>query len=596
VNIRFLQKQHLTTAFALLAICVGYIVGVCSLHPTAFFGSTHDDMVYFTTAKALAEHRGFIAPSLPGNPPATKYPILYSWLLSWVWRLNPTFPNNLGTAIEINMLFGLIFILASYLLIRKMQHLSNREALLLTGICALHPGALFYSADLMTEIPFAAMALIGFLLADRSMRRAARFSTPVACGVIFGLTILVRTAGVPLFLGAVLAGIIRRAWRQALVCVASFSPFFIGLFWRSILVVPPSPYGAFSPSTPGWRQAWLYYTDYVAFRKMASPNLHVTGQLLVSQIFYLPSDIAGYFLFPFTENHFLFWFMTTLFIFSAVCVGWARQAEFSSWAPVYLGAMLYILSLMSWDYPSWDRFLLLFLPLLVATVWVQGKAWSKDAISAIRNAPHFIERLGATAALLFLLVTFLCSLWNYFYPSRVWARVTARERGMLLPEKQEAYAWLRRNAPKDETVIAMEDGSVYLYAGLPSMVPIVPSPGGIYDHDVVKTDLDHMMDVAQVTGAKYWLVSSDDYGNTQKFFKPLLNSRTTELRAVLPVAFTSSANHVFIYELACVQEPRLPTCRAAAKVLFPEGLPDHPISSSLESSHSTERERPSSID
>lgn len=595
MNIRLLEKQHITTPVVLLAISVAYIAAVWSLHPTSFFGSTHDDMVYFTTAKALAEHKGYLAPSLPGSPPATKYPILYPWLLSWVWRWNPTFPANLNNAVWLNVFFGLIFILASYRLIGQTRHLSNRGALLLTGFCALHPGVLFYSADLMAEIPFAAMALAGFLLADRAMRREARFAMPVACGVIFGLTILVRTAGVPLFMGVLLAGILRRAWRQACVCAASFSPFFVGLFWRSMLVVPPAPYGAFSAATPGWRQAWLYYTDYVAFRKMASPNLHVAGQLLVNQIFYLPSNIAGYFLFPFSEKRLLFWFATTLLIFSAVYVGWARQAKYSNWAPIHLGAVLYILSLMSWDYPSWDRFLLLFLPLLVATLWVQGGEWALQAVSTARNASHFGEQLAASAALLFLLVILFCSLWNYSFPSRIWERATAQQRATLLPEKQEAYAWLRRNVPRDETVIAMEDGSVYLYASLPSMVPIVPSPGGIYDRDILKTDLDHMMDVAQATRAKYWLVSSDDYGNTQKFFKPLLDSRTTELRAVLPAVFTSTAHHVYIYDLACVQEPRAPKCRAAVQVLFPEGIPDHP-NSTIETSRSIARESLSSID
>jgi hypothetical protein len=351
----------------------------------------------------------------------------------------------------------------------------------------------------------------------------------------------------------------------------SFSPFFVALFWRSILVVPPAPYGAYSPSIPAWKQAWLYYTDYVAFRKMASPNIHVVGQLVLNQVIYLPSQVAGYFLSPLTEKSVLFWFVTTLLVSLAVCIGWMRQAKYSQWAPVHLAAALYALSLMSWDYPDWQRFLLLFLPLIAAALWAQGKKWFSQLTSAASSAPRFFERMAAAFVAFLFLVVAVAALWNYVEPSRVkWLSLTDM-RGMLLPEKQQAYAWLRQNAEQGDHVVAMEDGCVYLYAGLQSMVPIVPSPGGVYDRDIVKTDLDHMMDVARAIQARYWLVSADDYAKSQNYFKPLLDSRSEELRNVLPAVFTSSGSHIVIYDLTCVIETETETCGNAAQVLFPEG-------------------------
>ena len=570
---RLLENRRSLSWVALVAICLAYVAGVWALHPTYFFGVTHDDMQYFTSAKALAEHGGYIAPSLPGSPPATKYPVLYPWVLSWVWRWNPSFPANLSGAVWVNVIFGLILILAGYRLIRQTQGVTKPEALFLTGFCALHPLMLFYSGDLMAEVPFGAVALTGVIIADHAMQRDARMERSVACGIVFGLTILVRTAGVPLFVGVLLAAAVRRAWRQALACAASFSPFFAALLWRSILVVPPAPYGAYSPSIPGWKQAWLYYTDYVAFRKMASPNIHVVGQLVLNQVIYLPSQIAGYFLSPLSEKSVVFWFVTTLLVSLAVCIGWTRQAKYSKWAPVHLAAALYALSLMSWDYPDWERFLLLFLPLITAALWAQGKKWFLQLAFVGRSAPQIIERMAAGGVAVLLLAVAATALWNYVEPSRVkWLSLTEK-RGMLLPEKQQAYAWLRQNAGRDEHVVAMEDGSVYLYAGLQSMVPIVPSPGGIYDRNIVKTDLDHMMDVARAIHAKYWLVSADDYANSQKYFKPLLDCRSEELQTVLPAVFKSSSNHIVIYDLACVAEPEAETCRSAAQVLFPEGIP-----------------------
>src|SRR5262249_27500745 len=45
-------------------------------------GEYHDDAIYVTTAKALAEGEGYRQTFLPGAPPQTKYPPLYPALLA----------------------------------------------------------------------------------------------------------------------------------------------------------------------------------------------------------------------------------------------------------------------------------------------------------------------------------------------------------------------------------------------------------------------------------------------------------------------------------------------------------------------------------
>src|SRR5208282_6799199 len=100
------------------ALLLGYLVLVLRLHPLNYFGVFHDDSIYFSSARALAAGQGYIFPNLPGSPPATKYPFLYSYILSWVWRLNPHFPANLSAAIAITMTFALAFVVLSFVLIR----------------------------------------------------------------------------------------------------------------------------------------------------------------------------------------------------------------------------------------------------------------------------------------------------------------------------------------------------------------------------------------------------------------------------------------------------------------------------------------------
>jgi hypothetical protein len=90
---------------ALSAIILIYLCLVIRLHPVNFFGLSEDDTLYFSSAKAITEGRGYILPSVPGTPPATKYPILYPWILSWVWRWRPSFPANLFSALVVNLGF-----------------------------------------------------------------------------------------------------------------------------------------------------------------------------------------------------------------------------------------------------------------------------------------------------------------------------------------------------------------------------------------------------------------------------------------------------------------------------------------------------------
>src|ERR1700730_9179456 len=153
---------------AVILIC--FVISIIREHPTNYFGLTGDDAVYLSSAQALAEGKGYVLPNLPGAPPATKYPILYSWLLSWVWRVNGSFPANLREATVITVVFGLAFITLALVFLRRLAGIGDTEALFITAFCALHPRVIFFSAVLMSDIPLAAPALATMLAADRAMQ------------------------------------------------------------------------------------------------------------------------------------------------------------------------------------------------------------------------------------------------------------------------------------------------------------------------------------------------------------------------------------------------------------------------------------------
>src|ERR1700751_4379328 len=118
-----------------LCIHLIYVVAILRLGPTNYFGMSEDDSIYLSSAKALSEGKGYILPSVPGTPPATKYPILYPWLLSWVWRWNPAFPENLSAAIVLNLGLGVAYLVAVFTFLRKLPGFGNAVALVVTACC-----------------------------------------------------------------------------------------------------------------------------------------------------------------------------------------------------------------------------------------------------------------------------------------------------------------------------------------------------------------------------------------------------------------------------------------------------------------------------
>src|SRR5438309_5922804 len=106
-------NQQASARFWIWAAGLGLLLG-----GAAFWGANkqalglfHDDGIYTVVAKSLSQHVGYRIISLPTAPPQTKYPFLYSYLLSWIWSLDRSFPENIVVLKSFNIaIFVAIFI------------------------------------------------------------------------------------------------------------------------------------------------------------------------------------------------------------------------------------------------------------------------------------------------------------------------------------------------------------------------------------------------------------------------------------------------------------------------------------------------------
>jgi hypothetical protein len=527
--------------FALYAFCLARI------HPTRFFGLSEDDSIYFSSAREIAQGRGYVLPSVPGTPAATKYPILYSWILSWVWRWNANFPDNLRLAAALNGAFGIAFLTMAFVFLRSLKGLGDVAALTITAFCAVNPTVLFLSANLMSDVLFAALTLGACILAAKTTEKDSQAGTAVLCGVVTGVSILARTLGAPVAAGLYFAILLRSGWRKSTIFAACVVPFAAATFARSILAVPQMPAVAAPPCADSWRMTWLYYTSYTGYWKADTFSNHVLGQTVksgVSSVLFQP----GIYVFnPSFIRPALLGFVLLVIVSALAVRGLVRQAQAGGWLPIHLALGCYLLPVIVWNYAASGRFLIPFLPLLLAGIWVEFR-YVIAQIRASVQRPHsiaakvaagFFCAIGAALA-----IGAGISCWRGIQSNTQ----LSESRASLLEDKREAYSWLQQNSPADARILAYEDVSAYLYSGRLGMRPTIFSPAGIYRPEIFNRELSCLTSSAEPIGATFWLVADDDFGYEWEPANSRARQLEREMEGPVQPLFRSSRGYVRMYE------------------------------------------------
>ncbi len=544
----------------LLCILILYAVGVAALHPVSLFGQMEDDSIYFSSAKSLALGHGHVLPSLPGTPPATKYPILYSWMLSWIWRANPSFPANLAPAFALNVLFGGIFLTAAFALLRMLTGMTNAAALAITAFCAANPVVRVLSAELMSDIPFAALTTVALWLAAPPPQRQ-RERRAIASGMTAGASILLRMLGAPVALGIFLAIAIRDGWRRAMMFMVGAFPLVAVSVGRTLLIKPAAPAMVNGACAHSWRVTWLYYTSYLGFWKEdvlgnhalldvakngISNALMQPGSYLVDAAGFRPALLAIIFLF---------------FLGAIAIRGMARQFNDRALLPLHLGLWFYLLPLIVWDYANFARFLLPFFPFIVAGFWLESKRLIAQISATMTQGKRADERVAGAFFCLIGCALVIGGSYSWWRGTKRLA-VVSHSRSELLSEKRQGYEWLRNNTASESKVLAYEDASLFLYSGRLAIRPVIFSPAGYYHPEVLRKECSCLASIAGPTGATYWMIAEDDFSAEWEPAGSRGKEAEAERESELPQLFRSTQGRVRIYKVV-----GLPDARDALRML-----------------------------
>ena len=145
-----------------------YVLRAASLWSADDFGYLHDDTLYVSSARSLAEGRGYRIPSLPNAPAQTKYPVLYPWLLSILGSDLPELGQALERTFVLNVACGCLFLLGAFSLLRQLGA-GKVGSLLVTLLCSLHPMMIDLARMPLSDLAFMAFAIWALVSASRDL-------------------------------------------------------------------------------------------------------------------------------------------------------------------------------------------------------------------------------------------------------------------------------------------------------------------------------------------------------------------------------------------------------------------------------------------
>jgi len=512
------------------------------------FGQAHDDSLYFSSAKALAEGQGHVLPGLPLQPQPSKYPILYPALLSLVWRVDDSFPQNLAPGFWVGALFACGFMWASAIVLRQLGA-SRWESLAIAAISSFHPNSFLLSQLMLSDMPFAAMSLGACALAGRAFTESPRSGRSRALWtlvtLLLGAATLTRTMGVAVTAGVVAAAILRRRFGAAALCSAAGLPVVF-----SLLGALSAGDGA-EAAPDGLRQTLIFYTNYAGFWRLTTPDWEAfAAQALFNLTELLKHPAALCFLLPAAGRTSGLVQAVSIAISFGVFKGIFETASKRPAYPLHFILLACAPIVVVWNYTLMLRFMLPFTPLFYFGAWREMKALGGVCIEKLRGREPVAEK--AIAAVMGIGIAVLA---GYGVREMVWrsyprlARSAAMRSSHLLP-RLEAYRWIREQTDQGDLFISYDDVELHLYTGRQGMRPMAFSTAAFYlqDEKILDRDLEKLGDVARGIGAKYWVVTDRDYELETADIQ--LRDATRGLTEGLAVVFESEDRSVRIVDLA----------------------------------------------
>lgn len=455
-------------------------------------GVFQDDGIYVVLAKALANGDGYRYTNIPGAPHATHYPPLYPAFLALLWKLYPSFPENVTLFKFVNAAFVGITAALFYVFAQRVVGLTKwPAAITVVAFTACRP-VLYLATMVLSEPLFMVLLGLSLILAERAASSGKVRDALGATIVIVALS-LTRTLGAVLLPALVLALLYRRHWRGAFVVtvvgVCGLLP------WQLWIAAHDAEIPSIFIGKYGSYGRWLLD----AFRVEGLPFVWDVVAKNVRALFMLGSTAAGT-AFSWSPWARVLMGVVTLVIFGIGCRHLLKRALVT-----FIFLFAYIGVVIVWPF-SPDRFVWAIWPLLgavavlgITTTW----AASLDVLGSGRA--HAVGRIAVRAAVVVLVTG------HVLYNSRMFL---SAERDLnvqkVVGERLRPVAeWVAAHTRQQDVLATDSDALVYLYTGRRAIPNGVFTPQEYIHGQSVSFAIEQLQTIMAVYDPDYVLATSD---------------------------------------------------------------------------------------
>lgn len=527
--------------FPITVASIGLLLGAVAFWGTntAILGLFHDDGIYAVVAKALAQGDGYRIISLPTAPAQTKYPFLYSYLLSWLWVLNSSFPQNIVLLKGLNMVvFTAIFFVAVAFYRRAAPGSTTAPVVFAVLVCC-NPIIFGFTDYVLSDLWLVFLSLCALTLCASGQAEQTNFwRLPLLAGVT-GLACLSRSAALPLVFAGALYALTNRGWRAA-------AWFVIGV---SVVIAPWLIWLGYHSEAP-MDSLFAYYSAYdltgIAAPSLA-PNLERLWSIIQGNLRYLSDMLELFYLTPLLPG-----VGFGLAFFSVIgMIASARRADIFAWSFLVLSIAI----LLVWPFHP-GRYLAPLTPLLLLFLFrgmARVHAWLD---TAVRNLSwwHGLSRLAWSPVLVILLLDgFWLSGYLFYRDDQTTRGLYGRRLPYSWSGFEESFAYIRAHAKPDALLATAYDPMYYLYTGRQAIRPARHRPASyFYPYGKAQPDVGSVAEIAPQLAKlriNYLIVDPmEGYAEgkaTVKLFDDLVRSLGRQAETV----FTSSDGKHRIYRL-----------------------------------------------
>ena len=442
-------------AYTICAVVLGLFVAAAAIWGAnkEALGLFHDDGIYAVVAKAVFQGDGYRIISLPGEPPQTKYPFLYSYLLSGVWLLNSDFPSNILLLKSFNIVILSAIFFAALAFYRGVFPGATVAALVFAFLLCANPIIFTFTDYLVSDLLIVLFALGGLCLG----RKNNTTKSTLKLALLAGVACLTRLAAAPLVFAGLAKTMLSLRIRRTI--------YFIGVV--SLVIAPWAVWVLFKRS-PMPSPLLAYYQGY----DFSHGGLGGFGDLVADRLPIVASN-ARYMLSSF-ELAYLLPLMPWLTPPVAVLTGIGmlcsfRREETFAWA-FFLSSLALLLV---WPFHP-GRYMAPLLPLVILFLFRGIRTVELWILSTGGDYPF----KGLIAKLSWSIVAILLVLNGVWLSSYLLIRDEQTTRGLNGSRApyawsgfEESFAWVRRNTDPGAHLGTAYDPMYFLYTGRKAIRP-----------------------------------------------------------------------------------------------------------------------------